>query len=206
MGPNVSKQIEAFVVVSGTFILMPSAEPISHSVASGTLLVVASNPPTTSGQRTLARAEHARQILDFDRYEIANIFSQPTYRTSGVSDAGSSPDGWFDARVALMSALDQAAAVLLAYGVSKPAGAAGKHHDEQVAWLEAEVARRSLPVWWVGGAPRHPSRWQRYTYRAHPEEDFQTALIRALARRDDQLQTVKSGERTHDTKSGTSSS
>lgn len=178
------------MVVSGTFIPMPSAEPTSHAVASGTLLVVASNPPTTSGRRTLSRAEHARQILGFSRYEIANIFSQPTYRTSGVSHAGSSPDGWLDARVALMPALDQATAVLLAYGVSKPAGVAGKHQDEQVAWLEAEVARRSLPVWWVGGAPRHPSRWQRYTYRAHPEEDFRTALITALARRDDPVQTV----------------
>lgn len=184
---------------------MLSAEPTSQSEASGTLLVVASNPPTTSGQRTLARAEQAREILNFDRYEIANIFSQPTYRTSGVSDAGSSPDGWLDARVALMPALDQAAAVLLAYGVSKPAGAAGKHHDEQVAWLEAQVSKRSLAVWWVGGAPRHPSRWQRYTYRAHPEQDFQTALIRALARRDDQLQPVKSGERSCDPDSRTSS-
>lgn len=180
--------------MSGTFVLMPSAVRPSHSAASRTLLVVASNPPTTSGQRTLARAEYARQILDFDSYEIANIFSQPTYRTSGVADAGSSPDGWLDARASLVPALDEAAAVLLAYGISKPAGIAGGYHDEQVEWLEAEVERRRLPVWWVGGAPRHPSRWQRYTYRAHPAEDFQTALVKALTRRDNEQLTVDGDE------------
>lgn len=149
-----------------------------------TLLVIASNPPTTSGQRTLARAEQARLILDFDQYEIANLFSLPTYRTSGVTAVGTSTEGWLDARANLTQGLDNAAAVLLAYGISKPAGAAAKHHDEQVAWLEAEIGRRGLPVWWVGGAPRHPSRWQRYTYRAHPEIAFPVALTTALARRE----------------------
>lgn len=169
---------------STTFVAMHSEVPASLPAPYQTLLVVASNPPTTSGQRTLARAEQARLILDFDHCEIANLFSLPTYRTSGVAEAGTSADGWLEARANLSRALDYASAVLLAYGISKPTGAAAKHHVEQVEWLESEIGRRSLPVWWVGGAPRHPSRWQRYTYRAHPEIAFPVALTTALARRE----------------------
>lgn len=113
---------------------------------SETLLIIGSNPPTTSGQRTLARAEQARLILDFDCCEIVNLFSLPTYRTSGVALAGISPSGWLDARMSLMNALDRASAVLLAYGISKPAGAAARHHEAQVVWLEGEITRRDLPV------------------------------------------------------------
>ena len=148
-----------------------------------TLLVIGSNPPTTSGQRTLARAEQARLILEFDFCEIVNLFSLPTYRTTGVAVAGICPSGWLEARMDLARALDRASAVLLAYGVTKPAGAAAKHHEAQLVWLENEITRRGLPVWWVGGAPRHPSRWHRYTHRAHPETDFPVALTTALARR-----------------------
>jgi hypothetical protein len=162
---------------------MHSEVPAPLSTSSGTLLIIGSNPPTTSGQRTLARAEQARHVLDFDRYEIVNLFSFPTYRTSGVSAAGISPDGWLDARQGLARALDGASAVLLAYGISKPSGEAAKHHVAQVKWLESEIDERGLPVWWVGGAPRHPSRWHRYTHRVHPETAFVTALTAALTRR-----------------------
>lgn len=156
-------------------------DPRSRPASSKTLLVIGSNLPTTSGQRTLARAEQARHILNFERCEIANLFGLPTYRTSGVSVAGISPGGWLDARPGLAQALDRASAVLLAYGISKPSGEAAQHHEAQVQWLESEIGARGLPVWWVGGAPRHPSRWHRYTYRAHPETAFPDALVTALA-------------------------
>lgn len=162
---------------------MHSEVPAPRADSAETLLIIGSNPPTTSGQRTLARAEQARLILDFDCCEIVNLFSLPTYRTSEVALAGISPGGWLDARTNLAKALDRASAVLLAYGISKPAGAAAKNHEAQVAWLESEITRRGLPVWWVGGAPRHPSRWHRYTHRAHPKTDFPVALTTALARR-----------------------
>lgn len=146
-------------------------------------MIIGSNPPTTSGRRTLARAEQARQVLGFNRYEIVNLFSLPTYRTSGVSAAGTSPSGWLDARPSLAHALDGASAVLMAYGISKPSGEAAKHHVAQVEWLDSEIVERGLPVWWVGGAPRHPSRWHRYTHRVHPETAFVTALTAALTMR-----------------------
>lgn len=168
---------------STTFVPMHLEVAAPRPTCSGTLLVVGSNPPTTSGQRTLARAEQARHILDFDYCELVNLFSLPTYRTSGLAVAGISPDGWLDARTHLAVALGRASAVLLAYGISKPSGAAAKHHDAQVLWLESEITRRGLPVWWVGGAPRHPSRWHRYTHRTHPETAFPEALTTALARR-----------------------
>lgn len=160
---------------------MPSEVSVPSPASFGTLLVVGSNPPTTSGQRTIARAQQACRALGFDRYELANLFTLPTYRTTGVSTAGVSPVGWEDARPSLVHGLDVASAVLLAYGVSKPAGEAGRHHHAQVRWLEHEISTRDLPVWWVGGAPRHPSRWHRHTHRVFPEMTFPDALRTALA-------------------------
>jgi len=148
----------------------------------GTLLVVGSNPPSkTSGQRTLARVNQAATILGFDHAVIANIFALPTYRSGGIADLGRTPGGWLDARPPLLSALDECDGVLLAYGTQEPSGAARAHHREQVRWLEEQVEHRDLQTWWVGGAPRHPSRWQRYTWREHPNLSFPEALRHALA-------------------------
>ena len=145
-----------------------------------TLLVIGSNPPTTSGQRTLGRVDLARLALGFEHVELRNLFGLPTYRTDGISLAGISEVGWQEARPPLQLALDTAAAVLMAYGTTKPSGAAAQHYVEQVAWIEQQVSDRGLDVWTVGGAPRHPSRWQRYTYRVHPGVPFSDALLASL--------------------------
>jgi hypothetical protein len=152
----------------------------SPAVRTRKLLVVGSNPPTTSGSRTLARSEQARSILEFDEVLIANLFSLPTYRTGMIDSLGLAPKGWVDARPALLEALGQSSGVLLGYGVGRPAGEAGTHHADQVRWLLDHLRSRGLPVWWVGGAPRHPSRWQRYTSRAYPGEVFVIALEKSL--------------------------
>lgn len=146
-------------------------------------MVVASNPPTTAGTRTANRTNLARAILGFDVVETSNIFALPSYRTGEIRYLGASERGWLLARAQLVEALDRAHGVLLANGVSKPVGGAGGHHDEQVAWLNAKLSAADLPVWWVGGAPRHPSRWQRYTYRVHPKLSFDEALRQSLVRR-----------------------
>lgn len=147
----------------------------------GTLLVVGSNPPAqTSGQRTLARAQQAAAILGFEQAVLANLFALPTYRSGGIVDLGRTPDGWLDARSALFSGLDACDGVLLAYGTQEPSGEARAHHREQVRWLGEQIEDRSLPTWWVGGAPRHPSRWQRYTWRELPGIEFSDALRVAL--------------------------
>jgi hypothetical protein len=148
-----------------------------------TLLVVGSNPPAqTSGQRTLARVQQAATILGFERVTIANLFALPTYRSGGISDLGRTSGGWLDARPPLHSALDACDGVLLAYGTQVPNGEARTHHRDQVRWLDAQVERRGVPSWWVGDAPRHPSRWQRYTWRELPEIEFREALKRSLCR------------------------
>lgn len=150
----------------------------------GTLLVVGSNPPArTSGQRTLARVGQAATILGFETATIANLFVLPTYRSGGISDLGRTPGGWLDARPRLLSALDECDGVLLAYGTQEPSGGARVHHREQVRWLDQQIEHRALPTWWVGGAARHPSRWQRYTWRELPGVEFSNALRVALCPR-----------------------
>ena len=145
------------------------------------LLVVGSNPPSqTSGERTLARVEQARTILGFEKVVLVNIFALPTYRSGGVSELGRVPDGWQAARAGLKEALDDCSGVLLAYGVGEPVGTARTLHREQVRWLDAGIKQRALPTWWVGGAPRHPSRWQRYTWRTYPGRPFPAGLAMAL--------------------------
>ena len=153
-------------------------------MARGRLLVVASNPPTTSGSRTTSRADLARSVLGFESVEIANIFSLPSYRSGAINELGVHEEGWDVARRDLSSAVKRANAIVLAYGVTKPSGAAKLHYERQLSWLDTLLARRDLPVWWVGGAPRHPYRWQRYTFREHAGVAFPEALRKALCRKD----------------------
>lgn len=146
----------------------------------GTLLGVGSNPPSqTSGQRTVARVHQAATILGFETATIANLFVLPTYRRGGIADLGRTREGWLDARPHLVSGLDDCDGVLLAYGTQEPSGEARTHHRDQVRWLDEKIEDRALPTWWVGGAPRHPSRWQRYTWRELPGIEFREALERS---------------------------
>jgi hypothetical protein len=155
-------------------------------VGDGLLVAVGSNPPQgTSGERTRGRLEQARVLLGFELVRLVNLFALPTYRTGGVVEVGQSPQGWQQARGELASALEEATAALLAYGVQAPSGPAREHHRRQVGWLEAELVSRKLPVYWVGGAPRHPSRWQRHTFRQYPDLCYAEGLKLALTLRQD---------------------
>lgn len=150
----------------------------------GTLLVIGTNPPSvTTGQRTLARVEQGRAVLGFNEAKVVNLFALPSYRSGGLAELGTTSVGWEKARENLGEGLDEAAGVLLAYGTQMPSGPARQHFHDQVSWLETEIMTRRLPVWWVGGKPRHPSRWQRYTCRAHPGLGFEEALALSLVRR-----------------------
>lgn len=147
----------------------------------GTLLAIASNPPLqTNGLRTLRRVEQAQAVLGFEGYRITNLFAVPTYRSGEVAQFGASEDGWLAARPELQNGIRHARGVLLAYGTSAPTGPARALFRWQVAWLYDQLTVAQLPVWWVGGAARHPSRWQRFTYRAHPGMEFTEALSLAL--------------------------
>lgn len=151
---------------------------------SSRLLVIGSNPPSqTSGARTLARVDLAREVLGFQEVRLVNLFALPSYRSGGLSELGGTPEGWLAARDDLVEGLDQSEAVLLAYGTQVPSGPAREHFREQVAWLDERMSEHSLPVWWVGGAPHHPSRWQRYTSREFSGIAFEQALLQSLVRR-----------------------
>lgn len=150
------------------------------------LLVIGSNPPSqTSGKRTLNRVEQARDILGFEEARLVNLFGGSSYRSGDVSVLGVEPAGWLAARGDLEAGLSSASAVLLAYGTNPPTGPARLHFRGQVDWLEGRIAALSLPSWWVGGAPRHPSRWQRYTWREFPDTSYAAALEAALRERSD---------------------
>lgn len=145
------------------------------------LLVIGSNPPSqTSGTRTLNRVELAREVLGFERARLVNLFALPSYRSGGLTELGGRAEGWAAARPEIERGLAEADAVLLAYGATEPSGPARIHFREQVAWLNEQVEQHALPTRWVGGAPRHPSRWQRYTWRTCPDLAFSDALAVAL--------------------------
>jgi hypothetical protein len=146
----------------------------------GTLVAVLANPPLTDGKRTLRRVALAAELLGFDDVAVVNLFSVPSYATGAIAELGTTEDGWLTARAPIDTCLGVANGVLLAYGVTSPTGDAGLQFRQQVAWLRSRVVEMELPTWHVGDGPRHPSRWQRWTYRAHPDVPFPEALRNSL--------------------------
>lgn len=142
----------------------------------GTLVAVLTNPPLTDGKRTLRRVALAAELLGFGDVAVANLFSVPSHATGAIAELGITEDGWIAARAPLEACLGVGNGVLLAYGATSPTGEAGVQFRQQVAWLRSRIAALALPTWHVGDGPRHPSRWQRWTYRAHPDVAFPEAL------------------------------
>lgn len=149
------------------------------------LVVIGSNPPTTTGERTRRRVELARELLGFRTVEIVNLFSLPTYRSNGLAEVGQTEAGWDQARGDIQTSIAKASAVLLAYGVGVPTGSARHHYRSQVAWLDDLLIAEGVAVWWVGGEPRHPSRWHRHTHRIDPTREFRDLLPEVLTQRED---------------------
>jgi hypothetical protein len=141
---------------------------------------VLASPPLTAGFRTLERVRLARQILDYKEVTLVNLFPLPTRTVLEISQLGQFESVWTSGRSEILAALELVDDVVLAYGTTEPNGAARIHHRHQVAWLSAEIHRLSLRVWTVGGLPRHPSRWQRYTHATHFGRPFADALERSF--------------------------
>jgi hypothetical protein len=150
------------------------------SVEEGVLTVVLHSPPVDGGKRSLDRVEIATRMLRADRSIVVNLLDVRTTSVLDPNVSDASHDQWLASRPAMAAALESANAVLLAYGVSKPIGEGRRMFDDQVNWLQGEIAARGLPTWTVGGRPHHPSRWQRYTARAYPGVEFRSALSRSL--------------------------
>ena len=56
------------------------------------LTVIASNPATTSGLRTLNRAEKACSLLGLDSCAVGNLLDVPTYRTGNIAEVAASDE------------------------------------------------------------------------------------------------------------------
>lgn len=149
-----------------------------------TLLAVLTNPPLTDGRRTLNRVTLAARLLGFDRVVVANLFALPSHATGAITELGVSPHGWVTARSSLTDHLGSSDGVLLAFGVTAPSGPARDHFRSQVRWLIERTVSLGLPTWQVGDGPRHPSRWQRWTSRTHPDLGFPEALRTSVVRVD----------------------
>jgi hypothetical protein len=145
-----------------------------------TLLVVCATPPATSGERTRNRCELLGRLLGAESVKIENLFAFETESVVALSEVGRDSAGWLLSRERLSVFLEGASAIVVAYGVSEPSGVARFQHREQVVWLAEEFRSRSLEPLQIGDGPRHPSRWQRWTSRAHPRDCFEEALAKSL--------------------------
>lgn len=145
-----------------------------------TIVAVLTNPPLTDGRRTLNRVTLAANLLGFDRVVVGNLFALPSHATGAITELGVSPHGWMTAKSHLTNHLASSDGVLLAFGVTAPSGPARDHFRSQVRWLIERTVSLGLPMWQVGDGPRHPSRWQRWTSRTHPDLGFPEALRTSL--------------------------
>ncbi len=144
------------------------------------LAILATPPLSTSGARTRGRLHLATEILGSDVLAIANLIDVPTKDVLDTASVGREPAPWREARGDLASQIAAADTVLLAWGTAEPAGPARDHHRAQVAWVNDVIGGRGIVPWTVGGMPRHPSRWQRYTARRQPGLPFSLARAASL--------------------------
>lgn len=147
-----------------------------------TLTAILATPPlSTSGARTLARVEMARDLVGASSVKICNLLNVATNDVLEVRTVGADVAAWQLSRQGIRTALANASDVLLAWGV-EPTGRARQHHRTQVAWVMHLIAAQEMDAWVVGAQPRHPSRWQRYTSRAHSGLSFSSALELSLGK------------------------
>lgn len=142
--------------------------------------VLNSQPSHSSGKLTLERVGMAGEILGAKNVSVCNLFGLATRSVLDVSSLGTDEHGWTQARSSILVSLDDATDVLLAFGVQEPTGKARSFFRAQIEWLGEMVADRGLRTWTVGGSPRHPSRWQRYTVRSFPDLSFADALAQSF--------------------------
>jgi len=140
------------------------------------LVAVLSSPPLTTGERTRARVDLARELLGFDDVVLVNLIRVATHSTGDLSQVGRDLGVWLEARPAIAEAVAVADAALLGYGCTPPIGPARQHFKAQENWLAGLLDRLGVEVIMVGGQPRHPSRWQRWTSRRYPDIAFSEAL------------------------------
>jgi hypothetical protein len=145
----------------------------------GRLLAVLATPPLTSGAITLGRIARAAEVLGASDWIAANLLNLPTASVLDIPNVGRERETWLASRPSLRAAIASSTAVLLAYGTAEPVGGARVHWRDQIEWVTSEIARNGCTVYTWGGAPRHPSRWQRY----RPKGTDMQASYRSMLRR-----------------------
>lgn len=155
---------------------------VHRLAAHDSLTAVLLNPSDLEGVRTVNRLKLLCSLLEIPNHQVVNLCIAPSRTTQGLEKVGASPLPWTRARSEITASLTNGSSILLGYGVTPPRGEAGAHFREQVRWLSGRLGEWDLPTWQVGAAPRHPSRWQRFTSRAHPELKFGEALVRSIHR------------------------
>lgn len=160
----------------------PSGTPREERQVPSSLLVaiLATPPSATSGVRTRARLALAADAIGATALEVVNLLDVATRDVLDMADAGREVEPWLASRDQIHSSLAKADQVLLAWGISEPTGPARSHHRAQVHWVMEDITANGLSWWTVGGSPRHPSRWQRYTARTYPGRAFREALDASL--------------------------
>jgi hypothetical protein len=122
----------------------------------------------------------ASEIIGCDDYVVVNLFPRPTRNVTEIALLGKDPQVWVEARPTVVAGLATCNEVLLGYRLSEPGGEARLHHRDQTTWIISVLQGLGRSAWTVGGRPRHPSRWQRHTSRAHPNLRFREALTLSL--------------------------
>lgn len=160
-----------------TFSMMNTAD---HPMRGAAISLVLLNPSDIAGARTRARVAKLATLLDCREYQVLNLCAVASSSVIELRDQGAVPTPWLESRRVLEAGIRSTAHVVLAYGVRGPSGPAGSHFRDQVAWLQSHLSTVGATVWTVGGSPRHPSRWQRYTHRHLPDVAFDDALVLSL--------------------------
>lgn len=159
---------------------LPTGTGKPYAPSRGLLVAICSTPPLTKGLRTLNRLAMAQELLGYKELAVTNIFGVATRATGDIANLGIELQPWLDSRPDLEKHILRADGIVLAYGTSAPTGPARQHWKAQTKWLLSLVNERSVPVWLVNGETRHPSRWQRHTFRQSPDLPFKEALALAL--------------------------
>lgn len=153
-------------------------------IDSQALTFVLLNPALGGGARTLNRVAKLASHSRAENYRVVNLFETPTASTSELARLGEDELAWQGARAAILDSIRCSKSAILAYGVAAPPGAVMPVFNRQVDWLGTVLGENDVLAWQVGGAPRHPSRWQRYTSRFYSDLTFDQALVLSVHRSD----------------------
>lgn len=146
------------------------------------LLAVLHNPPVGDGRITRSRTALAARILGHHSWGVVNVVVEKTQTSLEIGNLDLQAEWGAVEWMQLNFELAKADEVLLAYGLSAPIGPSRSPFRRRLSALHEALEHHGVPVVTLGGKPRHPSRWQRYTHKTHPGVPFDRAIAMSLER------------------------